>query len=471
VLRSGAARGDPAAFTALYQRHHQELYRYCRAILRNDEDARDALQSTMAKAFAALRDESRDFELRPWLFRIAHNEAISILRRRRDTTHLDAVPQVAVDSLPGRVADRQRLAELRADLAELPERQRSALVLRELSGLGHKEIAEVLSSSPSAVKQSIFEARKALHEYAEGREMTCDAVQRAMSDADGRVLRGRRIRAHLRSCRSCRDFRTALRTRPADLRALGAPLPVGASAALLGTLLPSAGGGGLAAGGSAAAGGALAGVAAKAAVVATVGAVAVGAVTADRALRTPDAPRHAPALPRSTQARSSSPSVSIPQRQRPGVAPAADPAPPVVKPAPSSRPVHAATPPRARHAPAARGHANGASNGHRAASPPRRPARAATPARPARPPRVAAVPRRSAKPLTSAPPARRHAVPPAAAPPARRHAVPPPAAPPRAARPAARSNRAAAPPRPATAPPVAAKAGRDAPAPGAGRPK
>jgi RNA polymerase sigma factor (sigma-70 family) len=177
ALRSRSARGDAAAFTALYQRHHRELYRYCRAILRDDHDAQDALQSAMAKAFAALQHESRDFELRPWLFRIAHNEAISILRRRRDATHLDAAPETAVDSLPGTVADRQRLSELRADLGDLPERQRSALVLRELSGLGHQEIAEVLSSSPRAVKQAIFEARTSLTECAEGREMGCDDVQ------------------------------------------------------------------------------------------------------------------------------------------------------------------------------------------------------------------------------------------------------------------------------------------------------
>jgi RNA polymerase sigma factor (sigma-70 family) len=302
ALRSRSARGDAAAFTALYQRHHQELYRYCRAILRDDHDAQDALQSAMAKAFAALQNESRDFELRPWLFRIAHNEAISILRRRPDAVRLDAAAETGVDSLPGTVADRERLADLTADLGDLPERQRSALVLRELSGLGHEEIAQVLSSSARAVKQAIFEARTALHECAEGRDMACDEVQRVLSDADGRVLRGRRIRAHLRSCRSCRQFGAAMQTRPADLQALAAPLPVGAGAAVLAAILPAgqatvagsagaagaggalaaAGGstgaaGGVAGAGTTAAGGAFAGVATKVAIVATVGAATVGA--------------------------------------------------------------------------------------------------------------------------------------------------------------------------------------------------
>src|SRR6478735_6067592 len=98
ALRSQAARGDDTALAAMYARHHQALYRYCRSILHDDEDARDALQSTMAKALAALQDEHRDFELRPWLFRIAHNEAISRLRQRREAVDLDAVGTLATDS-------------------------------------------------------------------------------------------------------------------------------------------------------------------------------------------------------------------------------------------------------------------------------------------------------------------------------------------------------------------------------------
>src|SRR5829696_5158390 len=133
ALRSRAARGDAAAFAAVYERHHQALYRYCRSILRHDEDAQDALQSTMTKAFAALQAEQRDFDLRPWLFRIAHNEAVSILRRRRDTAELGDVPELC--AMEERVIEREELRALQMDLADLPERQRAALILRELNGL------------------------------------------------------------------------------------------------------------------------------------------------------------------------------------------------------------------------------------------------------------------------------------------------------------------------------------------------
>src|SRR6476660_7733713 len=90
TLRSRAARGDAAAFAAVYERHHKALYRYCRSIVRHEEDAQDALQSTMTRAYAALQERPHDFDLRPWRFRIAHNESVSILRRRRPTQELDA---------------------------------------------------------------------------------------------------------------------------------------------------------------------------------------------------------------------------------------------------------------------------------------------------------------------------------------------------------------------------------------------
>src|ERR1700759_5232362 len=83
TLLTPRGRHEAASMARLYHRHHQELYRYCRSILRHEQDAQDALQSTFEKAFAALSDPTREIDPRPFLFRIAHNEAISILRRRR----------------------------------------------------------------------------------------------------------------------------------------------------------------------------------------------------------------------------------------------------------------------------------------------------------------------------------------------------------------------------------------------------
>jgi len=201
-----------AEFAALYERHHQALYRYCRSIVRHEEDAQDALQSTMARAYAALQERPHDFDLRPWLFRIAHNESVSILRRRRPTQELDA-ELAALGGVDERAELQETLRIFRQDLADLPERQRSALVLREVNGLRPAEIAKLLETTPGAVKQSLLEARRALARCHEGRETPCFDVQRALMDGDGRVLRGRGLRAHLRSCPTCRRFRDDVKPR------------------------------------------------------------------------------------------------------------------------------------------------------------------------------------------------------------------------------------------------------------------
>ena len=86
-----ATDGDSKAFETIFKRHAHELYRYCLAILRRPEDAQDALQSTMANALRSLPGEKREIVLRPWLFRVAHNEAITVLRQRQTTIDPDEV--------------------------------------------------------------------------------------------------------------------------------------------------------------------------------------------------------------------------------------------------------------------------------------------------------------------------------------------------------------------------------------------
>jgi hypothetical protein len=109
--------------------------------------------------------------------------------------------------------------------------------MRELSGLPIEEIAGVLATSPGATKQVLFEARRALHDFAEGRAMECEKVRRVISDGDRRVLRGRKLSGHLRDCSGCRDFQDAISARSADLRALAPPLPGVAAATMLTRLL------------------------------------------------------------------------------------------------------------------------------------------------------------------------------------------------------------------------------------------
>jgi RNA polymerase sigma factor (sigma-70 family) len=237
ALVEQAARGDASAFGAVYERHHRALYRYCRSILGHHEDALDAVNTTMVKAWEALLRGRPNAPLRPWLYRIAHNEAITVLRRRHVHACLDEAHPDRSSSPDEALDTRQRLVTLRADLAALPERQRNALLLRELCGLRHDEIAHVLAISPAVARQTIYEARVGLHEAEAGREMACMAVRHVLSDGDGRGRRARRIRSHLRACRSCSSFEATLRRRPKDLAGLVPPLPGAASASLLARLL------------------------------------------------------------------------------------------------------------------------------------------------------------------------------------------------------------------------------------------
>jgi RNA polymerase sigma factor (sigma-70 family) len=243
-LARRAVEGDQQAFAAIFRRYHQSLYRFCLALVGNPEDAQDALQNTMVKVLRALPGEERKIELKPWLYRIAHNESIDLLRRRRETRSLDPEQPAPGRGLAEDAATRERLRRLIADMEELPERQRGVLVMRELAGLDFEQIASALGTSGGVARQTLYEARQSLRQMEEGREMSCEAVSLALSDGDGRVIRRRDVRAHLRSCSSCRAFRDQIDSREHDLAAL-APLPALAAAGMLHGLI----GGGQAAGG------------------------------------------------------------------------------------------------------------------------------------------------------------------------------------------------------------------------------
>jgi RNA polymerase sigma factor (sigma-70 family) len=250
-LARAAARGDERAFATIFKRYHQELYRFCRALLNDPDEAQDALQATMVSALHGLPGEERRIELRPWLYRVARNEAITIIRRRQETRPIDEVWLAPQPSSEAAFEARERMRALVKDLRALPERQRSALVMRELSGLSYDEIAVALEATGHAARQVVYEARLALQDLEEGRAMSCGDVRRAVSDGDGRVLRGRRLRAHLRGCDDCESFQTAIATRKTDLQAIAPPIPVVAASGLLASLTGGSVGtaGGLFAGG------------------------------------------------------------------------------------------------------------------------------------------------------------------------------------------------------------------------------
>jgi RNA polymerase sigma factor (sigma-70 family) len=318
-LLERASKGDHRAFSAIFERYHQRLYRYCVAIVGNSEDARDALQNTMVRVLAALPGERRKLELEPWLYRIAHNEAIEIVRRRRPAADIDSIDPVGEMGADARVESRERLRGLIEDLRELPERQRSALLMRELGGLGFDQIGEALETSGRAARQTVYEARVGLQDMEGGRAMACDEVRRRLSDGDRRLIRRRDVRAHLRHCASCRDFEQAIAARRSDLAAI-APLPALAAGGILQTLLGGAAGGAAGPGAGAAGAGAL-GKVVGGSVLAK--AVATGAVVAAIGVAAADRSGLVDVVPGGSTQHASSGPAGPTERSGPAVSPAA----------------------------------------------------------------------------------------------------------------------------------------------------
>jgi RNA polymerase sigma factor (sigma-70 family) len=232
-------------FSAVYGRWMPSLTRYCRTILRSDADAEDAAQNAMLKAMDALATGPGPDELTPWLHRIARNEAISLMRRRRGDAELLELHHEHGPAPEEVIGTRDRLAQLVADVQALPERQRQALVLRELDGLPYRQIATVLHVTEGAAQQAVLDARRSMTECETGRALECESVQGWLNSHEHALVRGRKVRAHLRDCTGCRSFVAGLGTRPRELALL---LPFGGTGAgILARIAALFGGGGIAA--------------------------------------------------------------------------------------------------------------------------------------------------------------------------------------------------------------------------------
>jgi len=174
-----------------------------------------------------------------------HNEAVELRRVRHPTQALGEYLVDGQSSVAERAEQREQLEWLLRDLGDLPERQRTVLVMRELSGLDFAEIGAALDTSGAVVRQSLYEARRNLEQIQQGRNLACETVTRVLSDADGRTTRRRDIRSHLRGCPSCRHFQEAICRRQGVLATIPpVSLPVGAGAGVAQAVFGTSGGGG-----------------------------------------------------------------------------------------------------------------------------------------------------------------------------------------------------------------------------------
>jgi RNA polymerase sigma factor (sigma-70 family) len=344
-------RGNQHAFEALVARYQARLLAFCRHMLASREDAEDVLQEVFAAAFNAILADDRPINVRPWLYRIARNRSLNHLRKAQAIgvdsmdVHLSEHGATTAD----KVHKREEFRQLMADVGDLPETQRTALLLREIDALSYDQIGEAMETTVPSVKSLLVRARVSLAEAAEARLLTCDEVR----DELGEVAEGLRrtsppVRRHLRTCERCQTFRKQLRQ---TNRALAAVFPVGpllllkkALVAHAGTAAAgsgsagAAGASGAAAGGAAASGVIQAGAGALASkAVAGLAAAAIVTAGAVEVKHVKDSPK---AAPDATQLARSAPPAATAAAVTEVPVPVASAPQPVSAPRPAARPEH-----------------------------------------------------------------------------------------------------------------------------------
>jgi RNA polymerase sigma factor (sigma-70 family) len=279
--------GDERAFEAVYDRYSRHILSFCRHMLGSREEAEDALQHTFLSAYRALGDSEQAVALRPWLYAIARNRCLSMLRSRREEDPIVEHAEPSVVGLAHEVEQREDLRALLRDLRDLPDDQRAALVLAEIGDLSHDEIAQVIGVPTKKVKALVFQARESLIASRKARDIPCQEIREELSTLRGGALRRTHLRRHLHECPGCRGFREEVRRQRAGMAMLLPVVPgFGLREATLGGI----------AGSASATGGAAAlikgGTAAKIAigVLAVGGAVTGGVVGVKELAKSPPAP-------------------------------------------------------------------------------------------------------------------------------------------------------------------------------------
>ena len=169
--------GDRAEFARLVDAYSAPIYRLGLKMLGNPQDAEDVLQNTFLNALTHLADFEGRSSLSTWLYRIASNEALMLLRRKKNTVNLDdfqpedaeetPIPEVFVDwsALPEKeLLSGEAKKALDAAVKQLPESMRMVFFLRDIEGISIKETAEILNLTETNVKTRLLRARMFLRE-------------------------------------------------------------------------------------------------------------------------------------------------------------------------------------------------------------------------------------------------------------------------------------------------------------------
>jgi RNA polymerase sigma-70 factor (ECF subfamily) len=157
-----ARRGDEAAFEELMRMHERQVLRTALRLLGRVEDAEDVAQEVFLRLYRNLCGFQALAEIRPWLYRVTFNVCCDLGRRRFVAELPD---EVAVEQTQeSDVSLEQRRGLLAEALAYLPEKERAAVVLREIEGLDTAQVAEILGSTPVTVRTQVSTGRARLRE-------------------------------------------------------------------------------------------------------------------------------------------------------------------------------------------------------------------------------------------------------------------------------------------------------------------
>jgi RNA polymerase sigma factor (sigma-70 family) len=275
-------RGHHGAFEALVQRYQPRLLGFCRHMLGSQEDAEDVLQEVFAASFNAICADERPINARPWLYRIARNRCLNHLRRPQAAGQdsMDVFERDGGATTADTVHKREEFRHIVADVQELPETQRTALLLREIDALSYEQISEAMETTVPSVKSLLVRARVSLAEASEARLLTCAEVRLELGQvAEGLTRTTAPVRRHLKHCERCSTFRGELRS---TTKALAAIYPVAPLIFLKKLWIAKAGMGGGGAAAAASGGGAGAGMTGTG--MAGVAASAAGGITAGGAV-------------------------------------------------------------------------------------------------------------------------------------------------------------------------------------------
>jgi RNA polymerase sigma factor (sigma-70 family) len=219
--------GHDRAFEVLFDRYQSRLMAFCRHLVSSQQDAEDVLQEVFVAAHAAMLADNRPINARPWLYRIARNRCLNHLRKPTadGVDSMDIHPHENGTTTLEHVQRREELRAIVSDVSDLPETQRTALVLREIDDLTYSDIALAMGTSLPAVKSLLVRARMSLAEASEARILTCDEVRLQLAEAaEGLSKATGPTRRHVKDCESCSRYRGQLRS---STKALGAMAPFG----------------------------------------------------------------------------------------------------------------------------------------------------------------------------------------------------------------------------------------------------